>query len=95
MGNFPPARFVSSHAPVRGHLLAAVFAGIIRCFKSCPREGASKMTRQSVPRFWVSSHAPVRGHRVTATPDRGDMRVSSHAPVRGHHWENELVSRSA
>ena len=35
---------VSSHAPVRGHPVEVSAAELIhRCFKSCPREGASSI----------------------------------------------------
>ena len=78
-------RYVSSHAPVRGHLkgsdlpLEANYG-----FKSCPREGASCGVSHKSVLLEVSSHAPVRGHHAAKIRKMIIHAVSSHAPVRGH-----------
>ena len=35
----------------------------LKCFKSCPREGATDLGLKERPVKAVSSHAPVRGQR--------------------------------
>ena len=56
-------KYVSSHAPVRGHRYPPASTAREASFKSCPREGASANWYKSQANKHVSSHAPVRGHQ--------------------------------
>ena len=85
--------YVSSHAPVRGHLLFSPTPDMsYPSFKSCPREGASKLLYADSAYGYVSSHAPVRGHLGAVLCISTATYVSSHAPVRGHLKINEEAS---
>ena len=85
---------VSSHAPVRGHLLRFECLGNhLFGFKSCPREGASEIYgKVRISCNYVSSHAPVRGHRESQFEEVRIEQVSSHAPVRGHRGTRGIKS---
>ena len=63
---------VSSHAPVRGHQYQSHLSHRQKCFKSCPREGASYSDMLVWQAEHVSSHAPVRGH---LTLDKRDFQL--------------------
>ena len=61
---------------------------VLPSFKSCPREGASRIVQIRHAVGHVSSHAPVRGHQKKRVQDAANAEVSSHAPVRGHQIRN-------
>ena len=80
---------VSSHAPVRGHLLGGFVVQLLRGFKSCPREGASPPLSAADRREGCFKSCPREGaSRVSAFSRSLICMVSSHAPVRGHLYPN-------